>query len=145
MAQGLAWDKKKVIEVLEPILKLGYSVTKACRAAGIPQSTVQTWIDDDETLRLKVNTWQDEPNILARKQWVKALSQGIDRKENDTYTPAKEWLERREKEDFSTRSEQTGKDGKDLVPQFIVSTKEAKEELEKLYNEGSNSPDTKGI
>ena len=138
MSQGKAWDKDKIIgDVLKPIFKLGYSVNKACEVAGIPRRTVNQWLEDDETLRLKVQTWQNEPNILARRQWIKALEHGID-KAVDTYTPSKEWLERKEKDEFSTRKENTGADGKDLIPQFVVSTKEAKEELEKLY-EGSNS------
>lgn len=143
MSQGKAWDKDKIInEVLKELFQLGYSVTKACDIAGIPPTTVQTWIEADEILRAKITKWQNEPNILARKQWIKAISTGIDKKENDSYTPAKDWLERREKSDFSTRTENTGKDGKDLIPQFVVSTKESKEELEKLYkdaNEGSDS------
>lgn len=122
MSQGKAWDKEQIVnEVLKELFQLGYSVTKACLVAGIPQSTVQTWIDSDEVLRLKITKWQNEPNILARKNWIKAIKEGIPTKFGpDDYSPSKEWLERREKEDFSTRGELTGKDGKDLIPTPIM-------------------------
>lgn len=131
MAQGKAWDKKKVIEVLEPIFKLGYSVTKACNTAGFPQSTIQTWIDKDEELRLKITSWQNEPNLLARKNWIQAIEDGIDKKKNDTYTPAKEWLERKEKDEFSTRTDITS-DG-DKIQGIDVGSL-----LEKAYGDKSD-------
>lgn len=106
MPQGKAWDKEKVIEALEPYFKLDYSVNKACDIVGIPQSTVQTWIDKDEELRLKIDAWRAEPSVLARKNWVEAIREGKPTKFGpDRYTPAKEWLERREKSEFSTRTE----------------------------------------
>ncbi len=118
MSQGKARDKEKVIEELKELFLLGYSVTKACSISGIPQSTVQTWIDKDDGLRLKINKWQNEINILARKQWHTAISIGRPSKFGlDTYTPAKEWLERKEKDEFSTREEVTGKDGESLTIQ----------------------------
>jgi predicted transcriptional regulator len=98
MAQGKAWNKKKVIEALEPYLKLGYSVNKSCEIVGIAQSTVQTWIDKENELRLKIASWQVEPDHEARKVIVQSIKEG---KVDD----AKWWAERREKQDFSTRTE----------------------------------------
>ena len=46
--------------------------------------------------------------------------------------------ERLNKQKYSTRSELTGAEGKDIVPTFIVQSTEAKEQLEKLYG-GSDS------
>lgn len=117
MSQGKAWNKEKVIEALEPYFKLGYTVNKACDITGFPQSTVQTWIDNSEELRLKITSWQKEPNVLARKNWIDALKFGKPTKfGDDKYTPAKEWLERMEKDEFSSRQEHTGANGKDLTP-----------------------------
>lgn len=119
MSQGKKRNKEKIIEVLKEYFKLGYSVTRACEIAGIPQSTVATWIAEDEELRLKITAWQNEPNIVARRNWIEALEKGKPTKfGDDKYTPAKDWLERREKDDFSTRGELTGKDGQEL--KFVV-------------------------
>lgn len=98
MAQGKAWNKEKIIEALEPYLKLGYSVNKSCEIVGIAQSTVQTWIDKEDELRLKIAAWQAEPDHKARKVIVQSIQKG---KVED----AKWWAERREKADFSTKQE----------------------------------------
>ncbi len=107
MLQRKSWDKEKIInEVLQPMFKLGCSVRKACAYAGIPSTTVQTWIENDDSLRAKITSWQNEPNLLARKQWIKNIKEGKPTKFGaDDYTPSKEWLERTEKDEFSTRQE----------------------------------------
>lgn len=110
MAQGKEWDKQKVIyEVLKPLFKLGYSVRKACIYAGIPQTTVDTWIQNDDTLRLEINTWQNEVSIKARKNIVarvlgKEAPNDI-RDEKADVAMSHTWLRAREKEDWTERSE----------------------------------------
>lgn len=98
MSQGKRWNKEEVIEILEPYFKLGCSVNKACKSAGIPQSTVQTWIDNDEELRLKIGTWQDEISLSARRALRKSIEEGIP-------ATSLEWLKRKEKDEFSDRTE----------------------------------------
>lgn len=121
MAQGKAWDKEKVLDVLEPIFKLGCSINKACEYAGIPPTTVITWYEKDPELRLKINSWQNEPSLLARKNWKKSLVEGRPSKFGpDIYTPAKEWLERKEKDEFSQRQEMTGAEGKELSINLVT-------------------------
>lgn len=106
MSQGKEWNQQEVIEILEPLFKLGYTVNKACNIAGIPQSTVATWVTADEELRLKITMWQNELSIKARKQWAKAIELGRETSFGvDTYSPAKDWLERVEKEVFSLKQE----------------------------------------
>jgi len=114
MAQGKIWDKESVIGILETFLKLGYSVTKACQYAGIPQSTVATWIAEDEELRLKVNAWMHELDVEARKVIKKSMQ------EDKSITTATWWAERREKDDFSTRQENinTNVSIEDIMNQF---------------------------
>ncbi len=93
MSQGKKWNKKKVTGVLRPYFKLGCSVTKACQYAGIPQSTVDDWIQNDEVLRLKITAWQNEIRAKARKKWSGAINSGdVDK--------AITWLERKEKDEF---------------------------------------------
>lgn len=106
MAQGKAWNKEEVVEVLKPHFQLGCSIQRACDYAGIASSTVKTWIENDETLRLKITSWQNELSLLARKNWKESLVEGRPTKFGpDKYTPAAEWLQVREKEDFSKRTE----------------------------------------
>lgn len=120
MAQGIAWDKQKVFEALEPKLKLGYSLTKACNICLIPISTVSTWLEKDESLRIKVNAWQNEINEMARRNWSEAIKNGVPTKWGmDTYNPSKDWLERKEKDEFATRQEQTGPNGERIEFVFV--------------------------
>jgi hypothetical protein len=129
MSQGVAWDKEKVIELLEPLLRLDYSVTKACKIIGIAQSTVQTWIDEDEELRLKVQSWRAEPSVKARKNWIEAIENGVPTKNGmDKYTPAKEWLERREKDAFSTKQKQDNNLNVNVNPTPILESLNKSEE-----------------
>lgn len=111
MSQGIAWNKEEVIRTLEPIFKLGCDLKKACAYAGIPYTTVHTWYSDDEELRIKINSWQNEPNLKARQNWVEAINKGV------VLDPSQEWLFRKEKDEFSTRSELTGADGNALLPE----------------------------
>lgn len=110
MAQGVAYDKERTInEVLKPLFQLGYSVNKACHYAGIPFTTVNTWILNDDTLRQKINIWQNEVSIKARKN-ITARVLGKDapneiRDEKADVAMSHVWLRAREKEDWAERSE----------------------------------------
>lgn len=119
MSQGKAWNKDEVIKTLEPYFKLGCGVTKACNYAGIPRSTVQTWIDDDEELRLKVTAWQNEINTEARRVWRDEIM--VERK----FDAADKWLTKKEKDEFSGRTELTGAEGEALIPERIKEIDEA--------------------
>ncbi len=94
MAQGKAWDKDKVMEALKPYYKLGYSSTKACQYAGIPQPTVTEWLKNDPELLLKVTAWQNEVNTIARTNLVAKIDSGDE-------NTSKWWLERKERDEMS--------------------------------------------
>jgi hypothetical protein len=98
MAQGIARNKEEVLEVLRPYFQLGCSVNKACKYAGIPESTVDTWLAADDDLRAKVVAWQNEINAKARANWRAKIASG-------DFEPSKQWLERTEKDDFSIKTE----------------------------------------
>lgn len=108
MAQGIPRDKETTIEALKPYYQLGCSTQKACSYAGIPLSTVQTWIDADDDLRCKITAWQNEISAKARMN----LREQIANKNTDY---SLKWLERKEKDEFSQRTEQTGPDGVPLT------------------------------
>lgn len=102
------------MEILKPYFQLGCAVKRACAYAGIPPSTVETWIQHDDDLRAKVTAWQNEINAKARANWRAKIAQ-------QDYAASKDWLERNEKDTFSTREERTGADGAPL-PTPIMGT-----------------------
>jgi transposase len=101
MAQGKAWNKEEVTELLKPYLEGGMSVRGACQQIGIPQQTVDTWIQNDEELQLKVTSWKNKRVLKALSNIGKSLDEG------DINT-SKWFAERVLKTDFSTRSEVVG-------------------------------------
>ncbi|MFZ6022314.1 MAG: hypothetical protein ACOYT9_02490 [Patescibacteria group bacterium] len=93
MAQGKRWNKKQIIELIEPYLRLGMSVTKACSCVGFSQSTVATWLKTDEELRLKFTALQKESSNIARTVVIQKMQQG-------DVAAAKWWLEKKERDEF---------------------------------------------
>ncbi len=134
MAQGKEWNKDEVIEILRPYFQLGCNVTKACAYAGISRTTVQTWIEDDETLRLKVQGWQSEMSTQARKNWKKRLDEG-------DFQAANEWLTKKEKDEFSTRTENTGAEGGPIQVEDSAAIKALTEQLNEIHRGTSLSSD----
>lgn len=122
MAQGRAWNKEEVTEILRPFFELGCSVTKACKYAGIAQQTVDTWIQEDDELRLKIESWQNIINEKARA----TLKEGIEKGDKNS---AQWWLERREKDDFSPKTEtelSTKTSVKDLIDELDKEAEDGK-------------------
>lgn len=109
-------DKDKIVsEVLQPLFKLGLTVTKACKYAGIPQRTVQSWIEKDNVLRLKISVWQSEISLNARNNISKKIQ------DNDV-SLSQWWLKLKEKDEFADRSE-------------VVQTNISYEELKQMQEE----------
>lgn len=121
MAQGIPWDQDQVIEALRPYFQKGYSINKACKLTGVPQSTVMTWIEQQRELRLKIEAWQNEVNDLARTNWIEKI------KAKD-YNASKDWLDRKEKGEFSTKSIVEHEN-----PSVVVLNSEDKEKFNKFF------------
>lgn len=134
MAQGKEWKKDEVIEILKPYFKAGCNVTKACDYAGIPRTTVQTWIEDDETLRLKVANWRNEPNHKARLNWIAKIEEG-------DLQASIGWLSKKEKDEFSDRTELTGEGG-GPIKQDVSITDDEFNKILKEYGSKSKKEDT---
>ena len=119
-------DKDKIIsEVLQPLFKLGLSVTKACRYAGIPQRTVQDWVEKDDELRLKINVWQNEVSLQARKNIAEKM---VD-KNSDRFIASQWWLRMKERDEFTERTEvvQSSVSYEELKQMQLDNLKEAEE------------------
>lgn len=122
MAQGNARNKEDSIRVLEDFFKLGCSIKKACEYAGIPYTTVHTWILNDEALRMQVTAWQNELGVRSRRNWAKSIQKG-------SLRSSQEWLSKKEKDEFSERKELTGANGEQLFDD------EHREKADKLIDE----------
>lgn len=102
---------KKILEVL----KDGGSVEKACMEAKITKQTFYNHCNDNPEFLDEVEYAKNWVNEIARGQIIKSI---IEWNTQD----AKWWLERRDKENFSTRSELTGKDGENITAVNFVIT-----------------------
>lgn len=109
--QGKAYTKaqrEKIIQSIKPYLQLEYDLKNACLLAGVPYTTVRNWVNKDNALSIQIEAWQNMVKAKARQNVVKEINGG------DTQE-SKWWLERREKKEFSTRTENTGADGAPLL------------------------------
>ena len=124
MAQGKEWtqaEKESIIQSLSPFLEAGFSRNRACESIGLTPSTLSNWVKADDALGMKLQGIENTLNILALSNIASALQT-----EAENEDPRKEmsrwYAERRMKQEFSTRTESTGADGKDL-PTPIVTIK----------------------
>lgn len=97
----------EVIAKLEEAYAWGCTDPEACLWADIAPATLYKYQEKHPEFTERKKELQETPIMLSRKNIINALQRG------DRET-AKWMLERKKKNEFSTRSEMTGKDGKDL-------------------------------
>ena len=90
---------------------LGCTVEEMALASGVHRATLHNWMKEDEELRDRIDELKQTPYLKARRTIDKAIG------ENPQY--AFEYMKRKKKDEFSERSEFTGKDGKDLPVPII--------------------------
>lgn len=88
-----------LLRKLEPFLKVGYSLSKACIFAKVPIRTAYDYYQKDEDFRNEVDRLRNMVNILARQIIINSLQEKKD------VNLALEWLDRMEKDEFSKRVE----------------------------------------
>lgn len=133
MAQGIARTpeevEKLIFKELKPVMELGFSMTKACQAIGVPQATISDYLAKDDkqggTLRLQMAAWRKQIDIQAVTNIQKSIKEG---KVEDS----KWWAERRIKDDFSTR---TQVQLEDLTPEDEQEVKEHRDRAFGLLDE----------
>lgn len=91
----------------------GFSVNNACIWADISHSTYFEYCKINPQFSEQCKSLQKKPLIKAILVINKALDE-------DDVSTAKWYAERKGKEEFSLRVENTGKDGKDLIPDKII-------------------------
>lgn len=120
MAQGKAYtpeQRESIIESLRPFLEIGLSRNKACEAIGFDPTTLSVWAQADEVLSMKLKGYENTMNMLAISNINSALQKEAET--DDTRKETSKWyLERRMKQDFSARTENTGPDGSPLIVTF---------------------------
>lgn len=100
---------EKVVEMLQRAFMDGSTVDEAVAVAKIDKQTYYNWRESFPEFSTKMDDARNYVDEVARMVVAKDIT-----KNKNTET-AKWWLERRKKSEFSTRSEHTGADGKDLV------------------------------
>src|SRR3990167_351598 len=98
MSQGKKRNRNEVVGLLEPFFKLGWNVTKACEFAGVAQSTVQTWIENDDDLRLKIGVWRGMVTVAGVQNIARAIVKDKD------VVASQWWLERVAKDQFGIKN-----------------------------------------
>lgn len=88
MAQGKAFTKEErttIVESLKPYLEMGFSRNKACRFIGLDPTTLSKWVQDDESLSMKLTSWENVNSALALANVQKALQNEANKlEEGDT-------------------------------------------------------------
>lgn len=136
MAQGKEWtaeERATIIQSLKPFLEAGLSRNKACESIGLTPSTLSNWVKADDSLSIKLQGWENAINIQAMANVAAAIAKEAEMDDARKET-SKWWLERRMKQVFSTRVENTGADGKDL-PTPVIS-------LDVLRRDNSSTQDS---
>lgn len=101
------------IRKLEQAFAIGADVTKACAYADISHDTYYRWIKEKPELSERFSRLQEQPILKALQEVVKGMDNNPEL--------ALKYLERRWKDRYSTRVENTGADGEDLkLTQIIV-------------------------
>ena len=105
--QGREWTKEErttIVQSLKPYLELGFSRNKACSFVGIAPSTISNWVSEDESLGILLTSYENVINTVAMANIRDAINKEAEMDDNRKET-TKWWLERRMKEDFSTKTE----------------------------------------
>lgn len=113
----------EVIQKLEEVFEIGGTDTEACLIAGIGKTAFYNFCQDNPEFVERKEELKQMPKYKARYNINKAIKDG-DKSISQWY------LERKGKDEFAQRVEQTGKDGKDLIPD-----KETKDRVDNLLGE----------
>ena len=116
MAKGQIKQKQtpETLGKLDEVFAIDGTVEEACYYANISPSTYYEWTKEKPELVERFDRLRERPVLLARQTAVKFV--------NQSYANAMDYLSRKKKKEFATRSEMTGADGKDL-PTPIVTIK----------------------
>ena len=114
----------EIISKLETVFAIGGTDKEACSYADIGKTTLYNYQEDHPEFVERKEMLKEKPFIKARQTVVKALDNPHD---------AQWYLERKRRAEFATRVEQTGAEGKDLIPEIDSALGELTDKLNELY------------
>ncbi len=107
MSQGKPFtteQRQDIVQSLKPYLEAGLSRNKACEAIGLTPQTLSNWVQDDESLLIKLQGWENTLNVLAMANIASALQKEAETDDSRKET-SKWYLERRMRNEFATKTE----------------------------------------
>jgi len=103
---------QEVLHKLEYAFSMGCTDNEACIYADISPSSLYNYQKENPKFLERKDQLKENPVLKARTKVFKELDKNV--------LTAQWFLERKKKDEFSARIEQTGKDGESLQPQVIV-------------------------
>ena len=104
----------EVVRKLEDCFVNALTDEQACIYVGIGLRTLHDYCTLNPKFRIKKEELKKRVDIKAKMNIVKSIVK------DNNIQDSKWWNERKNKEEFSLRIENTGKDGKDLIPDKII-------------------------
>ena len=103
----------EVVTKLEYAFSKSFTDEQACQHVDISRECLNNYC-------LANPAFRDKKESLKRNLTLKAKMNVVESIESGEIASSKWWLERKAKDEFSLRVENTGKDGKDLIPDIII-------------------------
>lgn len=100
MARGKKADIENYVTNIAPFLEVGCSLHEACLHGVVPYTTVKDYYDKDDEVRKKIDRLKNNIILEARSVIYKQIQDG----DKDI---AKWYLERKKKDEFSLKYEQS--------------------------------------
>lgn len=110
---------EKLLAKIEEWFMLSLTDDECCLYVNINPSTLYRYIEKNPEFWKRRELLKRTPNIKAKENWVKEIKQG-------TYASSKEWLERKAKDEFST---------KEIIDQTTKQVNYSKDEWEWMSDE----------
>jgi len=124
----------ETIAKLEEAFLIGASDKEACFVANIAPSTLYAYCQENPDFSERKEALKDMPKYKARKNIVDSIDKGN--------VPVSQWYaERKVKEEFSPRVEQTGKDGGAIQIESTDEIKKLTEQLNAIHRGNGISSD----
>lgn len=104
---------KSVVEKLEKCFSNSYTDEEACLFVGIDKETLYTYCDKYPAFSINKELLKKKPNLKAKNVVLEAIN-------NNDVQSAKWWLEKKAKDEFSSRNEVTGEDGNPIETNISI-------------------------
>lgn len=108
-----------VVNKLSEAFSFGYTDGEACYYAGISKPCLYDYCKKNPEFSDRKEILKKNPITIAKRNIVRAMDENYNKDEKSIVETSKWYLERKCKDEFSTRQEQTGKDGADLQPPVL--------------------------